>query len=229
MTDQQILQAIRRLLAADQKPSDCRPIDLLQIIRLLLQHSDEHDVRVSRGTLASELGCAESVVYESQQRLQQFGWLTVRKGKHKGRSNGFTVHLDKLPVGDLTRTVVSDPARLLAVQYGDMLKRADKKRRLMKGWQQRFEFTFELLLTKKCDGNEALLRSVVNFALQDPRYQKKALRGPHELRRCWSSLVANYRAQQSTAAVQPNEAETSEERERRIIREDKERRANSAP
>ena len=200
MTDEQIMQTIRRLLASDPKPSDCRPIDLLQTIRLLLQHGDERDVYVSRATLATELACAESVIYESQQRLKTYGWLSVRQGKHKGRSNGFIVHLDKLPVADLTRTVVSGPARLLAVQYGDVLKRTNKKRRLMKGWQQRFGFAFELLLTKKCGGDEAMLRNVVNFALQDPRYQVKALRGPHELRRCWFSLLSDFKAAQLARA-----------------------------
>jgi len=52
--DTRLVMTIRSLLAAE-KPKNTSPLDLLQTIRLLVQHADEKDVYVSQTTLAEEL------------------------------------------------------------------------------------------------------------------------------------------------------------------------------
>jgi len=106
MTDAEITMAVRSLLAAE-KPKRTTPLDLLQVIRLLLQKSDEKDVYVSQDTLAEELCSSPDAIARSQKRLKGWGWLSIEKGGYRGRTNKYCVMLEKLPVGDLSKTVIS--------------------------------------------------------------------------------------------------------------------------
>jgi len=189
MTDEQrILNLLRGLLCCEELPADCLPIDLLQIVKVLVQQAAGGEVAVAHNALAQHLSCSESVIKRSQTRLKDFGWLAVHSGKRRAHPNKLTVLTDALPVGDLTRTVVSEEAKTLAVRYGSGLRSINKKRRLFKGWQGRFAHTLQLFLTK-CDGDAAKLTSVVNFAFDTPLYFKRAVRGPHALRPCWKGLL----------------------------------------
>jgi biotin operon repressor len=97
MTDAEITMTIRRLLAAE-KPKRTAPLDLLQVIRLLLQKSDEKDVYVSQDTLAEELCSSPDAIARSQKRLKGWGWISIEKGGYRGRTNKYCVMLQKPPV-----------------------------------------------------------------------------------------------------------------------------------
>ena len=201
MNDSQLTQVIRHLLASD-KPSDIKPLDVLLVVRLLLQHAAEKSVTLSYSSLADQLCCTEHTVATSVDRLVDHGWLTFTSGKNQNRANTFFVVLDKLPLeADLKKTVVGPMARNMAAQHVMMMKRA--RRRVFKTTGDRLAFGFQFLIDRKCKGDANLLFSLLNFAGNHPDYQAKLLRGPHEMKRCWRSLVDDYmRAEQAQRDAQ---------------------------
>jgi hypothetical protein len=194
MTDDQITMAIRRFLAAE-KPKRTTPLDLLQIIRLLLQKSDEKDVYVPQDTLAEELCSSPDAIARSQKRLRSRGWLSVEKGGYRGRTNKYCVMLDRLPLEDLSRTVVSSPALKMAQSYYKALIMYRIRRKLPKRWVQQAAFTIQKLIDRT-GGDAHRVAAVINYALSSPRYRGKANKGPHELKRVWRDLLADFDASQ---------------------------------
>jgi hypothetical protein len=170
-------------------------------VRFLLQGADEKEIGLARGTLAIQLCCGESTIYESQKRLKGFGWFHVNKGAHKGIANRVTVQLDALPIGEpLKRTIVSDAARSIAARYKAALLRLNPKRKFRKNALQMFAFRVETLI-KKCGGDSELLLKILSYALNRPAYQAKAIRGLHELKKSWRSLWADYHAELASRSV----------------------------
>jgi hypothetical protein len=68
---------------------------------------------------------------------------------------------------------------------------------------QRFAFTFQQWLDRHCDGDETLLRAVLNYALNDAKYRKAAHIGPHKLRRDFTRILAEVKTIQATATAAP--------------------------
>jgi hypothetical protein len=191
MNDVDLIHAIRRLLATEnQLPKDTTPLDLLQTVRFLVQRADEANVWPSQDTLAEQLASSPDAIAKSQKRLRDNGWLVVRKGGYRGRTNSYSVDLDKVPLGDLSRTVISDSARKIAASYGRYVKVTTRKK-FMKNWHQQWSFAIQKLL-KKTGGDVQKLVGIVNFALTSPTYQRKAQRGPSELKKCWPTLLLDY-------------------------------------
>jgi len=190
MTDEKLMHVIRRLLAAENKPSDLTSLDLLQTIRFLLQHADEKDIYPSQETLAEELCSSADAISRSQKRLQASGWIVVRKGGYRGRTNRYTVQLEKLPLGDLSRTIVSQDANSIALWYGQTVKVMTTKK-FMRNWLQQWSFQVQKLIDRS-GGDAKTVLDVIDFALRHRGHRKNAMRGPSELRRRWSVLRAEY-------------------------------------
>lgn len=189
MTDSEIVVSLRSLLCADDKPQQITPLDLLQITRLLLQHADEKDVALSQDTIAEQLCTSADTIARSQERLAEIGWLIVRKGGYRGRTNSCTVALDHLPVAELSKTVVSEQARSLAAQYGQFL-RVENRKKFMRGWLQQWSFTIQKLIDRT-EGGAARVAEIINFAFNSPLYMGRAKKGPAELRRVWRKLESD--------------------------------------
>jgi hypothetical protein len=192
LTDTQLVHTLRSLWCADDKPTQITPLDLGQITRLLLQHADERDVFTSQSTLAEQLCATSPSIIRSQERLSTLGWLIIRKGGYRGRTNLYTVALDKLPVANLARTVVSAEAKHLAAQYGNNL-RVEHRKKFMRGWLQQWSFQIQKLIDR-ADGDHAHVCSIINFAFSRTEYATKAMRGPAEIRRMWRKLNTDFRA-----------------------------------
>src|SRR6266404_2070131 len=209
MKEQTLLQTLRRLLAGDEgRPEDLLPIDLLLIVRLLLQGADERPVYASQGTLALQLTCTERTVAQSSARLKQAGWLELETGKGRWKPNRYFVLLEKLPMEEqLRRTVVSAEAEKLARDYMFEQRKAKPSRIFRKGTQQRYAYRIQTLIDK-AGGDEPLVRLKIRFALRSPKYRAAALRGPHVIRRSWKSLTADYETALKTAGtdIQPSPA-----------------------
>lgn len=199
MTEEKLTHAIRLLLAAD-KPTALAPLDILQTIRLLLQHADEKYIYPSQATLAEQLCSSEDAIFKSQERLKKAGWIVVRKGGYRGRTNLYTVVLDKLPVGDLSRTVVSQEAARAAFTYGNAVKVAAKKK-FMKNWLQMWAFQVQKMIDRTGDSHKVC--QMIDFALRSPLYRAKAHRGPSDLLKVWKVLLAGYDAHAATIAPAP--------------------------
>src|SRR5260370_2673041 len=151
---------------------------------------------MSNSTISMELGCTEPTLNASVDRLISAGWLTFISGKSRKQPSVYTVLIDKLPVADeLKRTIISPAMRTLAVQSAQAIKTSmtGKKRRFTKQHLQRMAFTLQTFLDKHCDGDERLLRGAVNFALAHPTYRVKANRGPHDLRRVFRKVLAEFK------------------------------------
>ena len=172
MTDEQLIMTLRALLCAEDKPEEITPIDLLQIARLLVQHADEKDVYTSQDTLAEQLCSSPDSIHRSQERLNKLGWLIVRKGGYRGRTNLYQVDLEKLPIADLKRTVVSQDAKNLALQLGRQFKVDNRKGKHNRGWVQRWSFIVQGLIDRS-GGDIKHVYDVVNFAWQHPDYTEK--------------------------------------------------------
>lgn len=200
MTDAEKLKAIRHLLAAD-KPEDCLPVDTLQTIALLVRNADEGECRPSIGTLATDLNCSETTIKQSQKRLKEYGWLISHSGKRYQSTNNYTIDIEKLPIGDLRRTVISDDMLKLAAEY----KTASNlvvKRQPRRGWQQKYAFTFAHLLAKRCNNDEQALREVLNFVLKNAAHGHALYRnilkdGPHKVKRNWQKIMTAYDQRQA--------------------------------
>jgi hypothetical protein len=190
MTDEKIVQCLRSLLCAEDKTRDLTPLDLLQTTRLLLQRADESDVYASQDTIANQLLTSHDCIARSQKRLAAVGWLIIRKGGYRGRTNMLAVALDKLPIADLHRTMVSKEAVTLAELYGSAL-RVEQKKKFMRGWKQQWSFQIQKLIDR-AKGDHGHVSAVINFAYTKPEYIKKVMRGPAALRGCWRKLNADY-------------------------------------
>jgi len=89
------------------------------------------------------------------------------------------------------------------------------RRKLPKRWVQQDAFTIQRLMDR-AGIDEGRFIAVINYALAAPKYRGKARKGPHELRRVWRDLLADYDAGQKPAApaVSDNSAlENEHERE----------------
>jgi hypothetical protein len=191
MTDQQLVAVLRGLLCSENKPKELTSLDLLQTVRLLIQRADESDLYVSQGTLAVQLCSSTNSIARSQAVLSTLEWLVVRKGGYRGRTNLYTIALDKLPTADLTRTVVSNEARQFATEVGTHL-RVTKRKKFMRGWHQQWAFGFQKLIDRT-NGDAGQVSRVLNFAFNHPSYAKKAERGPAALLRVWKPLQADFK------------------------------------
>ncbi|HZV89559.1 MAG TPA: hypothetical protein VFF95_18570 [Candidatus Binatus sp.] len=190
------LEVIRGLLKYEGRVEEIKSNDILLIVCLLIHGGDEQPVRMSNSTVSMELGCTEPTLSASVNRLVSAGWLTFTSGKSRKQPSVYTVLIDALPVADeLKRTIISPAMTTLAVQYtmATKVSLTGKKRKFTKAHLQRYAFTLQTLLEKHCAGDEVLLRGAVNFALSHPTYRVKANRGPHDLRRVFRKMLAEFK------------------------------------
>ena len=195
MNDSQLVTIVRHLVCTENVPTDITPLDRLQVIRLLVQHAAEENVYTSQDVLASQLGVAVPALARSQKRLKQHGWIAVHSGGYHRRTNRYSVQLDKLPIADLQRTIVTEDARKLAAGYAKYLRKTERKR-LWQGWEQQAAFVCQGLI-EKADNDLQIAMNGINFALHNTRYRKAALKGPRGLRRNWKQILAEYQAQKT--------------------------------
>jgi hypothetical protein len=128
--------------------------------------------------------------------LKKLGILAIKSGKKLNTPNDVTVMVNKLPQGDLKPTTVSDAARKVAASYKTVLLKYKPKRRFQAGTLQRWEYSIQWLLDKKCKGDSNLLIRIINIALLHPTYGKAAQRGPEQIKKRWGVLLTEYTAAQ---------------------------------
>ena len=195
MKHDQLFLTIRRLFTADDTTLDME--SLLLVIRLLVQRADENPAWLSKGTIARQMRCSESTVENRMQKLKAAGILAIKSGKRLNMPNDVTVLINKLPQGDLKSTTVSSEAKRIAGLYKTVMLQNNPRRRFQAGTLQRWEYTIQWLLDKKCMGDSGFLIRVINTALNHPEYTKDAQRGPDRIKKRWSSLFTEYSAAHS--------------------------------
>jgi hypothetical protein len=197
---------LRGLTGFEGRPKTVGPVEILLVVWLVEKGALGKPVRASWPTLSMALGCGESTAQRAVINLVTetgTGWIAKKSGKGRGNGNTFTVMLDKLPVAEeIRRTIISKQAMELAGRYCLTAAHSQvtfKKRRFTRANKQRFAFCFQTFLDKHCNGDWQLLRDALNFARLSPKYKAKYYRGPHELRRDFSVIVAECRAIQTPA------------------------------
>lgn len=197
MTDDQICKVIRRLLANDELPDGIVSIDLLQTVRLLVQHADEQDLYLSQGTLARHLGCAHDTIAKSQQRLHDAGWIVRRKGGHKGATNHIALQVDELSLGNLIKTVISEEARGVAKRYAVTVMKRKHVKSLPRGREAQYAASIQQM-ANRCEGDFELVGKIIQFAFNSS-FQKAAICGAGTLVNMWARLKTAYDAQSALA------------------------------
>lgn len=210
MKSEKLEGIIRGLLNYEARPDGIGPTEITVVIALVVKGALEKPVLASNVTLGMAIGAADSTVKRAMERLGGEGvrWIEKQSGRGRSNSNRYTVLLDRLPVAEeVKRTVINDRMRTLAVNYAKFIKPYGKKgrpRRFTKANYQRMAFCLQQFLAR-CDGDEVLLVRIVNFAVTDPRYRSKAIRGPHFLRRDFAKMLAEVK-QKSAESPSAKEA-----------------------
>jgi hypothetical protein len=202
MNDVNIMTAIRRMLANTDKSAKLTPLDLIFLVRLLAQQGDERDVYPSQGMLAMELCTSVGAIARSAKRLKKLGWITVKSGGKRNRTNFYGVNVDKLPTDDLQLTITSPTARHLAGEYVKRQFRQLKKKRIPKNQASKYSFSLERML-QLSHGDEKRVVDLINFAFDSPKYKNKALRAPFELYKCWAKIGMDFDNQPAPMPVAP--------------------------
>ena len=196
MKSEKLVDVIRGLYETEGRPGEIEPMDIALTVYLVLKGALANPVRGSGSTLGTALNVSEPTIEASVKRLTAAEWVQKHSGKSRREANSFTVILEKLPVAqDIKRTVITAEAWLLAEQYVKAVPNNIKgrPRRFSKSERQRFAFALQTFLDRNTDGDVNLLRDVINFAMRHPKYGLKARRGPHELRRPFRKILAEYR------------------------------------
>jgi hypothetical protein len=188
MTDSQITDTIRRFLLAEKSP-DLSPTALLLIIRLLVQHGDEKELYLGQDTLAGELNCERKTIKRTAEELQKAQFLVVRHRGSKQLPNAYSVNLERLPLGEARRTIVSQTGKNAAMAYKQAMMRANPKRRFSKTFLQRAAFVLQGIIDKKCGGDLKKFSRVLQFAFDSPIHRAQMLLGPHRFKKNWSAII----------------------------------------
>jgi hypothetical protein len=188
--------------AAAKKPQRT-PVGLLFVL-WMIQH-DEDVCWLSYESLADRAGCSPSTAQRLTKKYERLGWVTRVSGKRGSHTNRYQVEIDKLPYSDFAPTVATEWAFAMAKKYFDAVSTIqntqvangdkDTKKALQrrtraawKGWKQRWALVLDKLL-KLSGGNDKLLVAVLNEAISNPNFSKRAMLGPDRLKSRWPLLL----------------------------------------
>jgi hypothetical protein len=188
--------------AAAPKPQRT-PVGLLYVL-WMIQH-DEDLCWLSYESLADRAGCSQSTAQRLTKKYERLGWITKISGARGSHTNRYQVNLERLPYSDFAPTVATEWAFGMAKKYFDAVSRihngqvanGDKdtrkalKRRTRaawRGWKQRWALTLDKLL-KLSGGDDKLLVAVLNEAISNPNFSKRAMLGPDRLKSRWPMLL----------------------------------------
>jgi hypothetical protein len=197
---------IRGLYEAEGRPVEIEALDIALTIYLILRGALANPVRGSGSTFGIALNVTEPTIAAATERLSTAGWVQKQSGKSRRQANTYSVILENLPVAqELKRTVISQAAWELAELYMRAVPNNTKgrRRRFSKGERQRFSFALQTFLDRYTGGDAQLLRDVLNFALNHPKYAVKLKRGPHELRRPFRKILEEFNNRGTNATVPP--------------------------
>lgn len=203
---------LQNLFFSENKPAELRPLDLALLTYLILRQTEDHSIFDSKLTLANRLGCERKAIADSIKRLNRLGWIvsraplqwspnTKRRTRSIGKTVALSLNLAKLPksADKAKHSQPSPEAVTLAGKHTAHLIKSSLRKKQHKHFDRQQEHAAQRLIERMGGYEEA--RSLVNFALQDERFQNAARKSLYELRTRLSTLKRAYDAAQCAVAT----------------------------
>ena len=206
------LSHLHNLFFTEKKPADLRPIDMALLTYLMLRQTEDHFINDSQLTLANRLGCERRTIAESIERLCGMGWIvrktprdwnekTHRNTRSIGKPAGLSLNMNKLPK-PADRTKHSSPSQdavNLAAHHTTMLKNLQTIKRQPKGFGKQQEYAAQRIIDQV--GGFQLAASMIQFAINDPRFRNAAYKSLYEIRTRLRAIKLAYDAAQRAVAA----------------------------
>ena len=204
MNRNQTVNLLQNLLFSENKPPQLRPVDLLLLTYLVVRQTEDHFIYDSHLTLASRLGCERGTIADSIKRLSGIGWITTeepwqwnpntkRKTRSIGKTVGLSINLDKLPrAQDKTPHPRPSPDALDLAKWHTalLIKNGVGGKTRYKTFDQQQQYAAQRLIDKLGDR----VSDVLDFALNDPRHQKKGRTSLYQVRAKLPAIMRDFEA-----------------------------------
>lgn len=211
------LTTLHNIFFSENKPEDLTPTDLALATYLVLRQTEDHFIYDSQDTLAERLGCERGAIKRSIERLKAAKWIvtkeawqysekTKKKTRALAKTVGLSIVLDKLPQYSNRATrpsAISEEAKELARRHNAALIKLGRYGRRPKNFAQMQERSAQRLIEEF--GGSEMVRTVINWALQNPRFMKTVHKSLYEVRRKAREIRKAYdeRLQSTQPAAQP--------------------------
>jgi hypothetical protein len=196
LTDRITVQTLRDFLSDENKPADLGPVDLLQMVYLMLRKAEDGGIVDSQQTLARRLGCSVKTIGRSQKLLASKVEFIARV-RRKGRTSELTINVENIPAEAPLRLILTEEATRLAAWYKGELKKRHRKK-FQKRFTEHNMVTAQRILND-CGGDVDLAKSLVEFALDPGMYRIAAMKGLYTLFERWPRLKRSYAARHPEA------------------------------
>jgi hypothetical protein len=192
LSDSSTVASIRNLLSTPKPPS-IGPVDLLHIIRLMVEKAEDHTVYDSQITLAEAFGVTDTrTILDSQKRLVKLGWIS--RAYRQGRSYGLTLNVDSIPAEEPVRLKITPVARQIAKLYGSWLAKRGRKK-FPKHWLEQQAPRAQRILDR-CKGDVDKVGEIIQFAVLSPKFGRAASKDLYEgILKPWRKLTTAYEQQ----------------------------------
>jgi hypothetical protein len=209
-----IVARLQNLLFSENKPPQLRPVDVLLLTYLILRQTEDHYIYDSHLTLGNRLRCERRTIADSIKRLSGMRWITTDKqwqwnGKTKrktrsiGKTVGLSVNLDKLPQAqDKTKHSRPSPVAIDLARWHTalLIKNGLGGKTRYKTFDRQQQYAAQMLIDELGIGK---VSKVLEFALNDPRHQKRGFSSLYWVRAKLPAIKRDYDAAQSAAASSP--------------------------
>ena len=181
---------VTRFLASPSKHPDLKPIDILIVAHLMTRKAEDHCVWPSHLTLARMFNTDDKTVSRSLVRLTRVGY--VSQQHRKGRTSFYALNYEVIPGEESLKTKISQPAKALAAKYQMLLQKKGRKK-FPKLWLSQ-QFLCAQRIIDKCKGDAEVALKVIEFALAQKMFQKRASKSLYNLFRLWKQIAPAYNA-----------------------------------
>jgi hypothetical protein len=203
ISDTATVDAVRRFLADETKPSNLEPIDLLQIIYLMTKKAEDHAVVDSQQTLARRFNCSVHTIARSQKRLASGKVDYISRHRRRGQSSTLALNHENIPAEAIVRLRVSEDAGTLANWYKSELQRGGLKKRFPKHFVGNQKVSAQRILNE-CGGDLALAKLVIAHAIIHPSHRKRSADSLYNLHGRWRQIVKTFTADNPGTVISPH-------------------------
>lgn len=209
MNDDASTLKLARNFLRSEKPPSITPVDILQIVYLMLRKAEDHDVFDSQQTIAKALNSSTWSVKRSQEKLERLGWLS--RPQRRGKSNALSLRYQNIPAEEALIRQITPQARKLALGYKAALSKCRKK--FPAQWLPQ-QFLSAQRILDLCSGNEQAASNLINYAFSHPQHARRARQSLYNLLGRWKRLVQDYSA---ALEAQERERQIKEQRPEVIV------------
>ncbi|HEY4381914.1 MAG TPA: helix-turn-helix domain-containing protein [Acidobacteriaceae bacterium] len=181
---------VTRFLASPSKHPDIKPIDILIIAHLMTRKAEDHCVWPSHLTLARMFNTDDKTISRSLTRLTKVGYISQQH--RKGRTSFYALNYQTIPGEESLKAKISQPAKALAAKYQMILQKKGRKKFPTTWLGQQFLCAQRII--DKCKGDAESALRVIEFALAQTTFRKRASKSLYNLFRLWKQIAPAYNA-----------------------------------